>query len=181
MKMFVICLLMFGMIQTGHSQIVLEETEVEYAPYDMKMEGVSNTLIFKIPERHVGEFHEDPLAFIEDRFDAGELARQNKDQDFIFYQVDFKTKKGNVLAKYDANGEMISTSQRFKDVKLPDDVKLEILRNYRNSRILKNRHVVTSKKWLIDKEYYKIKLHDGEKIRKMRIQRNAQGLELVGL
>lgn len=181
MKTLIICLLLVGMIHTGHSQIVLTEARVEYTPYSMKADPVTNMVTLDIKENHVGEFQEDPLAFIRDRFYIHQFIKENEDRNFIFYEVNFKTKKGNVLARYDEDGEMVSTTQRFKNVTLPDDVKLEILRNYKHSRILKNKHIVTSKNWLVDKEYFKVKIQDGDQVRRMRIERQGQELVLAGL
>lgn len=181
MKTLIINLLLVGMIPLGHAQIVLKEAEVKYSRYSMEADPVTNAVTLEIKENHVGEFQEDPLAFIEDRFNIQQLVKVNEDRNFILYEVYFKTQNGNVLAKYDKDGEMVSTHQRFKNVALPDDVKLEILRNFRNSRILKSKHIVTSKNWLIDKEFFKVKIQDGDRVRQLKIERKAQGLHLAGL
>ncbi|MEG9326849.1 hypothetical protein V6B16_02785 [Salinimicrobium catena] len=181
MKTLILCLLLMGFTAIGHSQIVLEETRVDYVPYSMKVDPVTNSVTLKIPESYYGEFQEDPLAFIEDNFSIDQFIRENEEHDFDSYEVYFKSMKGNVKASYDKDGEMVSTYQRFKNVNLPDDVKLEILRQFRHSRVLKNSHVVTSKNWMIDKEFYKVKIQDGDKVRRLRIDRNTQGLSLVGL
>jgi hypothetical protein len=181
MKTLIFCLLLMGFTAIGHSQIVLEETKVDYIPYSMKVDPITNSVTLKIPESYHGEFQEDPLAFIEDKFSIDQFIRENEEQNFIFYDVYFKSMKGKVKASYDKDGKMVSTHQRFKNVKLPDDVKLEILRQFRDSQVLKNSHVVTSKNWMIDKEFYKVKIQDGDKVRRLRIDRNTQGLSLVGL
>ena len=181
MKNLILCLLLMGFISIGHSQIVLKEAKVEYIPYSMKVDPITQAVTLKIPENYYGEFQEDPLAFIEGNFSIEQFIKENEEYDFDSYEVNFKSNKGNVLARYDKDGEMVSTYQRFKNVNLPDDVKLQLLQMYRNSSILKNSHVVTSKKWMIDKEFYKIKIQDGDKVRRLRIDRNTQGLSLVGL
>lgn len=181
MKTLILCLLLVAFIGTGHSQIVLEETRVDYSPVSMKVDPITNSVTIKITEAGVGEFQKDPLAFIQDKFDVQHLIAENQEYEFDGYNVYFKTNKGVVSAIYDKEGKMISTHQRFKNVALPDDVKLEILRKYRNSQVLKNNHVVTSKNWMIDKEFYKVKIQDGDKVRRLRFNRNAQGLSLAGL
>lgn len=181
MKNLILCLLLMGFISIGHSQIVLKETKVEFIPYSLKVDPITNSVAVKISESYYGEFHEDPLAFIEGHFDIDRFVKENADQGFDSYNVTFKTSKGNVMANYDNEGELVSTYQRFKNVDLPDDVKLELLQQYRHAQILKNSHVVTSKKWMIDKEFYKVKIRDGDKVRRMKINRNTQGLSLVGL
>lgn len=181
MKKLFICLLLVAFIGTGHSQIVLEETRLEYSPVSMKVNPVTNSVTLKVREAAVGEFQRDPIAYIQDKFDIQKFIAENREYDFDGYNVSFKTNKGLVKARYDKEGDMISTHQRFKNVALPDDVKLEILMNYRNSRILKNEHVVTTKEWMIDKDFYKVKIQDGDNVRRLRLNRNAQGISLVGL
>lgn len=181
MKKLILYLLLAGVIQSGHSQIVLEEAELKYVPYSMKADPVTNMVTIKIKEKHVGEFQNDPLAYIENRFNLHQFIEENQDREFDSYQVDFKTRKGKVRAWYDNEGEMVSTYQRFKNVQLPDDVKLEIFRNYKNSRILKNKHTVTSRNYLVDKEYFTVKIVDGDKNRRIRVEREGQGLRLAGL
>ena len=180
MKTLIICLLLVGFIGTGHSQIVLKETRLEYSPVSMKVDPITNSVTLKITEARVGEFQKDPLAFIQDKFDIQSFIAENQEYEFDGYDVYFKSNKGVVTARYDKEGEMISTYQRFKNVALPDDVKLEILRNYRNSQVLKNHHIVTSRNWMIDKEFYRVKIHDGDKVRRLKIDRNATGLSLAG-
>lgn len=181
MKTFIFCLLLMGLIGTGHSQIVLEETRLDYSPASLKMDPVTNSVTVKITETEVGEFQRDPLTFIQNRFDIRQFIHENQEYAYDSFDVIFKTTKGVVQARYDKEGELISTHQRFKNIALPDDIKLEILRNYRNSQVLKNNHMVTSKGWMIDKEFYKVKIQDGDKVRRLKFHRNAQGLSLVGL
>lgn len=181
MKNLIFCLLLFVGMGIGHSQIVLKESKVEFIPASMEVDAVTNSLSLKISESFVGEFQEDPLSFIQDNFNINQLIRDNEDSDFDSYQVYFQSKKGKVLANYDDDGDLVSSFQRFKNVKLPDDVRLEILRSHKNSKVVKNQHIVTTKDLLINKEYYIVKILDGDKTRRLRIDRNAQGLSLAGL
>ncbi len=181
MKTLILCLLLVGFISTGHSQIVLGESRVDYTPYSLKVDPLTNSITVMVKEDRVGEFQKDPLAFIQDKFNIHKFIAENQEYDFDGYNVYFKTNKGLVKANYDNGGEMVSTYQRFKNIALPDDVKLEILRKYRNSQVLKNTHIVTSKGWMIDKELYKVKIQDGDRVRRLRFDRNTQGLSLVGL
>ncbi len=179
MKTVIICLLLVFFIGTGHSQIVLDETWLDYSPASMKVDPVTNSVTLKITEAKVGEFQRDPIAFIQDKFDIHKFIAENQEYEFDGYNVYFKTNKGLVRARYDNEGEMLSTYQTFKDVALPDDIRLEILRDYRNSRVLKNRHIVASKGWMIDQEFYKVKIQDGDKVRRLKFNRKDQGISLV--
>lgn len=154
---------------------------MEYIPRSLEMDEVSNSVSLKISESYVGEFEEDPLTFIQDNFNINQLITDNEQYDYDTYQVLFKSKKGRVLANFDDEGELVSTFHRFRNVKLPDDVRLEILRSHKNSKVVKNQHILTTKDLMIKKEYYIVKIQDGNKTRRLRVERNAQGLSLAGL
>lgn len=181
MKNLIFCLFLFFGMGIGHSQIVLKESKVEYIPGTMEVNAVTNSVSLTIPESFVGEFEEDPLTFIQDNFNIKQLIRDNEQYNFDSYQVFFQSKKGKVLANFDKEGELVSSFHRFKDVALPDDVKLEILRSHKNSKVVKNKHILTTKDLAINKEYYVVKILDGDQTRRLRIDRNAQGLSLAGL
>lgn len=181
MKNLLLCLFLFAGIAIGHSQIVLKESNVEYIPGTMEVDAVTNSVSLTIPEAYVNEFKEDPLSFIQDNFNINQLIRDNEQFDFDSYQVFFQSKDGNVLANFDEKGDLVSSFHRFKDVILPDDVRLEILRSYKNSKVLKNKHIVTTKDLAITKEYYIVKVLEGDRTRRLKIDRNAQGLSLAGL
>ena len=151
-----------------------------YSPDYMKIDPLTNSATLKITEAAVGDFQKDPLTFIEDKFDIQNFIALNQEYNFDSYDIHFKTKNGFVKARYDKEGEIISTYQRFKNLALPDDVKLEILTNYKNSQVLKNSHIVTSKNLMVDKEIFKVKIQDGTKVRTLRLHRNNQSLSLAG-
>lgn len=181
MKNLILCLALIGFISVSHSQIVLKETRVEYKPVSMEVDPATNSVSLVIPESYYGEFQEDPLTFIQDKFNVNQLIQENKKMKFDSYQVYFDSKKGSVLANFDKDGSLVSTYQRFKDVSLPDDVKMQILQNYKNSKVVSNRHIMATKNFLIEKEFYRVKIQDGNKTRKLKIDRNTQGLSLVNL
>jgi len=181
MKKLIFCLLLFVGMGIGHSQIVLKESKVEYIPRSLEMDAVSNSVSLTIPESYVGEFEEDPLTFIQDNFNINQLIRDNEQNDYDSYQVFFKSKKGRVLANFDKEGELVTTFHRFKNVNLPDDVRLEILRGHKNSKVVKNTHILTTKDLMINKEYFIVKIKAGNATRRLRVERNAQGVSLAGL
>ncbi|MFD2518766.1 hypothetical protein ACFSTG_12730 [Salinimicrobium flavum] len=179
MKNLILCLLLMGFISVGHSQIVLKETKVDYSPVSMKIDPNTELLIVSLPEKYVGHFQQDPLTFIRENFDAEKLALENREYGFDSFDVEFRTTKGNVLAKYDRHGEMVSTYQQFKNVPLPDNVRLHLMQQYRNGRVVANKHIVTSKEWNIEKDFYRIKIKDGDKTRRLRVESSASGIVLV--
>jgi hypothetical protein len=84
-------------------------------------------------------------------------------------------------AKFDKKGELVSSFQKFKNKRLPIDVMVEIARSYNGSTVNESNSFANSKGWAITKEYYKIKIEDGNKIRKVRINRENDRLSIAGL
>lgn len=180
MKNLILGLLLFGFIGTGHSQILLKETKVDYRPESMKLDPVSNSLVIKVSEKVYGEFDSDPLAFVKNRFDINKVIEENQD-DYDAYRVDFRTTKGHLLANFNKNGDLISSIQKFKNVRLPEEARLKILQEYRNAAILENKYFASTKGWDIQKEFYKVKIKDGDKTRRVKINKEQGAITLVGL
>lgn len=173
MKKLLLCLLLIGFVSHGNSQTLLKEVKVEYTPVSMKIDPVSNSLEMMLPESWHGEFQQNPLQFVKTNFDGRKLVEDNGSSDFVYYEVNFKSRKGNLLATFDKKGELTSSSQRFRDVILPSDVKHEIFNKYRDSKLLSNKYVAFSKGWNIEKELYTVKIQDGKKVRKIKVKKQA--------
>lgn len=179
MKKLILAMLLFGFIATGHSQILLKETKVDYRPETMKLDPISNSLVLEIPEKKYGEFEKDPLAFVKNQFDIKKVIRDNEDKDYDSYQVHFKTTKGIMLTNFDEDGELVSSFQKFKNVRLPDEARLRILQEYRNAIFVSNEYRAASKGWDIQKEFYKVKIKDGNKTRKLKINKADGAIALA--
>lgn len=176
MKKIILCLLLFGFFSSGHSQILLKETKIENSPKSMKLHPVSDNLLIKIPEMSVGEFAKDPLAFMKSNFDVQRFIVENERRDFDTFFVNFKSKKGNLVAEFDRSGDLMTSAQRFKNVKLPDNERLQLLEKYRDAAIVGNKYVAISEGWDLKKEYYIVKIKDGNKTRRVKINKDRNVL-----
>lgn len=181
MKTLILGIFLLGFIASGHSQILLEEANIEYKAPSMKLDPATQSLVINIPESKVGEFEKDPLGFMKNKFNSKDFAQQNSKSDFIEYQVVFVTSKGNLEARFNKKGDLIASKQRFTDKRLPHDVQMEIARLYNGAKITSNKYIAHSKGWDITKEYYTIKLADGDKNKRVRINRKNGQLLVAGL
>lgn len=181
MKKLVLGLFLIGFIAVGHSQIVLDEARVDYKIPSMSIDPVTQTLVLQIPEKKAGEFESDPLQFMKERFDIQKMVKDNEGSDYIEYHVTFVSNKGQLQARFKPDGDLVSSKQRFVNTTLPADVRLEIARLYQDAKIEKSKHFAHSKGWDIDKEYYKVKLVDGDKTKRLRIDRQNNQLSVAGL
>lgn len=83
------------MLSAGFSQaqiIELEEARLSFSPVSL---GEDNVYSVNVLENYVGEFEKDPLVFMQNNFDIKEFIAQVQREDFEYYLVSFRTKKGN--------------------------------------------------------------------------------------
>lgn len=181
MKNVIIGFFLLAFVATGNSQIFLEEAKVDVKKASMELDPITETLEFNIPEEKVGEFENDPLTFMKKKFNVEKFIEDNPDVDLTEFHLYFISKKGILQARFDEHGDLISSNQRFINKRLPHDVSLELARLYQNASIEKTKSFAQSKGWEIDKEYYKIKLTDGNNVRRVRIDRKNNQLSVAGL
>jgi hypothetical protein len=181
MKKVIIGFFLLAFIATGNSQILLGEAKVDYKKASMKLDPATQTLVIVIPEKEVGEFGKDPLVFMKNNLNVESLIKNNSDQYYSEYQVKFVSNKGHLTARFSRDGNLISSLQKFKNKRLPNDVMVEIARSYNGSIVKETKSFANSKGWTITKEHYKIKLDDGNKTRRVRIDRDSDRLSIAGL
>ena len=167
-----------GMVQ---AQIeVLKETTIDYRPVSMKLDPGTQSVTIDIPEEYVGEFESDPLGFMKKKFNVNQLIQDNEDSDYTDYQVFLNTANGYMVATYDEDGDLLSTFQRFKDAQLPNEARQKIMKKSKNARVVEVKHVVITDGWDIQKEFYKVKLQDGDKTKRIRLNRTNRGISMAG-
>ena len=180
MKKLIFSLLFLGFISTAQTQILLDVADLGDIPSSMKIDPATNALVIKM-EKSAGEFNKDPLTFVKSRFNSRQLVEDNKEGDFDSYVVKFKSSKGHLTANFDNKGDLVTSFQRFTNVAIPDEARLQILQKYRDCNFLKSTYAARSKGYEIKKEHYLVKIKDGDKMRKLRINKNAQGVRVAGL
>lgn len=181
MKKHFLIIVLIVFCATGHSQILLDEARVEYQPFSMKVDPITKSVELEIPEEINGEFQKDPLTFIKNHFNIQSFIQQNKKYKFNEYEVSFRSTKGKLTARYNKDGELISTQQKFKNVALPVAAHLEIMKQYKGGVVLSNTYVASSKAWDISKEIYRVKLKDGDRTRRLKFNKSSDALYLVGM
>lgn len=137
MKNLIICLIITGLTTVGFAQervIALEEVEVL---------GVNYKYLNALGDANVAE----PVKLLEQKvatFDIKSLADyEDEAQDYYVY---FNIPEGKILAVYDENGEIIRTSERFQDIRLPLDVSNAIVEKYPGWMIEGDIYVVNYRK-----------------------------------
>lgn len=162
-----------GLVQSQTKDVVnLTETRVTANPMELVTNSWSNSLEFEVPEEYAGQFQENPVAFVASNFPIHDFIDQNKKKKYDSYEVTMRSRKGFITADYNRTGEMVSTYQKFKNINLPYDEIVKLHKDFRGWSVVKTLHVATTYRGDTNKEFYKVKLENGNKKRKIRIDIN---------
>ncbi len=145
MKNLVIGLILMGLATVGFAQektVVLDEVEVVGVNYKYldALGNVDVALPVKLLEQKVASF------------DVKSLDVYVVDDDRS-YSVLYRIPIGKILAEYDDEGEIISTAERFKDIRLP--------------LVVSNAIVETYPGWIITGDIYFVHYRKNKKINKV--------------
>lgn len=172
MKTLVIFLVlaMAAVMSNAQGLIELKEARVEFNPLDNQVSQVGNRFSYTVKEKYSGEFQKDPLAFVKQHFDVNQFIEEVSDKGYSSYEVSFKTNKGDLLAKYNSNGELLNTFQKFENVAMPNAVYHQIYRENLGWSMVKNQHIKKEKDGVINQNFYKVTMKKGNKKRNLKLE-----------
>lgn len=156
MKKLIIGLFIFGLTTQVYSQITkLPEVTIKAVNYkylsavDENVEDID----VKVLEEKVAMYNVKNTDLYSDEYDS--------------YSVTFYIPDGYIVAAYDENGKLLRTIERFKNVKLPMNVREKVTKKFPNWVIANDVYIVKyDNKDGIAKKIYKMKLtNTGEVIR----------------
>lgn len=154
-------MLVIGLTSQINAQVI-ELSEIEITAVNYKYLSAVDSKDVAIPvkalEEKVAMFDLKNAEFYVDEYD--------------FYQVKFYIPDGMILASYDGDGKVIRTVERFKNVRLPNDVRMAIMEKYPNWSFRKDVYRVTYNDEKSTKEY-KVVLMNGDKT--MRVKLTDEG------
>lgn len=172
MRKLLILFLLAG-ISAGQAQVIqLDEARitVQINP----MEAASNDVESKLAvmEDFNGQFHSNPLLFIKKNFKVAPyiLELQNGGEEYDSYLVEFRSEKGKLQARYSEEGELLSTTQRFKNIVVPRAIAHQLYRDHKGWAMVKNTYTASGQGDNLDKELYRIKMKNGKKSQIVKIR-----------
>jgi len=167
MKNLIIGLIITGLTTVGFAQektIALEEVEVLGLNYKylnaLGDQDVAKPV--KVLEQKVATFNIKSLNGYED-----------EEEDYYVY---FNIPQGKILAVYDGAGEIIRTSEKFKDIRLPLAVSNAIVEKYPGWTIEGDIYVVNYRKDQEIVKSYKLFINKGEKHERVKTDENGNFL-----
>ena len=179
MKKLIFSLVFMGIVFSSYAQEVirLDEVTMDLSYEALKLDPDTQTLIVNIPEKYNGHFSENPLRFVRENFDIQKFILANRDANYDIYSVAFKTTKGDLKLRFNNRGELLTSYQVFKNVNMPVATTVSILKQNPDYDIVGNKHVASSRNsWVLDKEFYKVKLKNGTKSKKIKVNLDKSGM-----
>ncbi len=145
-----------------HSQVIpLDPATVTFEK--VKTSSNLGNITIEVKENHANHFAENPIRFIEENFSLKSLDLSDYDE----VEVKFKTRKGFLLATYDANGDLKETFQKFKNIPLPRSVWSEIYNDNLGWSMASNIYIASGRQNNLDHQKYKVKLVNGKEVKRV--------------
>ncbi len=116
-----------------------------------------------------------PVRLLERRAATYDIKKSDfYEEEYDNYFVSFYIPEGEILAFYDKDGKITSTAEKYKNVKLPAEVRKSIAERYPNWSIAKDVYVVNYyAKDNSSKKTYKMLLENGST--RLRVKTNDKG------
>ena len=165
MKKFIVGVFVLGLASPLFSQVV-------------KTEELSEVVVMAVNYKYLNQVDNTeaaiPVKMLERKAAAYDVTTKDYYQDdYDFYTVSFYIPDGKIVAVYDADGKIIRTIEKFKDVSLPMEVKKAVLKRYPSWTIVSDVYRVSYADKKGAKKTYKLKLKNEDKI--LRIKMNEDG------
>ena len=165
MKKFILGLLVIGLTNQVYSQIT-------------KVEELSEVVVTAVNYKYLNQTDNKeaavPVQMLQRKVAAYDVTTKDYYQDdYDYYTVEFYIPDGKIVAAYDADGKILRTIEKFKDIKLPDAVSKALLERFPNWDIVSDVYRVTYTDKMGAKKQFKLKLQNGE--RTMKVKMNEDG------
>lgn len=85
------------------------------------------------------------------------------------YTVSFFIPDGKIVAMYDYDGKIVKTVERYKNVQLPEEVRMAVKSNYPEWKIVKDVYHVSFQEGKDAKKYFILKLEKGNETKRLKL------------
>ena len=183
MKKIITFVLLAGWVLNSYAQevIQLEETTLTFEPTgEIVFEDYENGIV-KVKEKYQAQFQSDAIAFLNENFDIKRFREESGNPRGDVY-VTVMSSNGKLNAIFNDRDELERTSQVFKDIALPYDVRNQVYANYEGWTLKKDKYIASGMESNIDKEKYIVYLERGKQKEKLKItpaRSSVNGVALV--
>ena len=136
--------ILFGMLFIGLTSLSFAQ-ELNDEAQEVVLEGVTVTALNM---NYLNEVHDaatpEIVKGLETRAAGFDIKKSpNYNDDFGPYKVYFSNSKGRIIATYNRNGEILASSEKFKDVILPIEVRNAVYSRYPDWTVESNVYLVS--------------------------------------
>ena len=168
MKKFILSLLVIGLTSQVYSQIT-------------KLEELSEVVVTAVNYKYLNQTDNKeaavPVQMLQRKVAAYDVTTKDYYQDdYDYYTVEFYIPDGKIVAAYDPNGKILRTIEKFKDIKLPNAVTKALLDRFPNWTVASDVYRVTYSEQKGAKKVYQLKLENGDKIMKIKMNEDGEFL-----
>jgi hypothetical protein len=164
MKNLVIGLLVMGLANLGYSQQNDKVKEVTLET--IKVTNINKSYLNKVQDATMS-IHVKSLEDEVSRFDIKESPKfDGRSKPF---KTIFKSSKGSIVATYDNKGKVLATTEKFKNVKLPDDVRVSVFKDHPNWVLFSDTYSVLYLRNKDLKKVYKVQIRNGNLKKNLKI------------
>ena len=168
MKKFILSLLVIGLTSQVYSQIT-------------KVEELSEVVVTAVNYKYLNQTDNKeaavPVQMLQRKVAAYDVTTKDYYQDdYDYYTVEFYIPDGKIVAAYDPNGKILRTIEKFKDIKLPNAVTKALLDRFPNWTVASDVYRVTYSEQKGAKKVYQLKLENGDKIMKIKMNEDGEFL-----
>ena len=178
MKNLVIGLFVIGLTTLGFSQekkgqvdeVQLKDVVISHHNTNAELlTNINYTYLDKVQDKTTSG-HVKLLESVASRFNVMASAKfDGRDGPF---KTIFRGSKGYIVATYDSKGKILSTQERYRDIKIPPNMSISVLKEYPNSDILKMVHTVSYKDKEEVRKVYRIQIMNGNSKKNLKIIAN---------
>ena len=168
MKKFIIGLFVIGLTSQVFAQIP-------------KVEQLSEVVVTAVNYKYLNAIDSKEVAIPVKMLERKAAAYNVQDADFYsddyeFYTVSFFIPEGKIVAAYNPEGQIIRTFERFENIKLPTAVRDAVAERFPNWTIVKDVYRVTYNQDDGANKTYKLKLENGDKTMRVKIDDKGEFL-----
>ena len=169
MKNILFGLLVFGFFTQSYAQIIptVELSEVSVYATNYKY----------LNDMDTGELASIPVKLLQQKVATYDIKSSEYYQDdYDLYNITFFIPEGKILAAYDADGKLLRTAEKFKDINLPTAVRKAIADRFPEWVITKDIYLVSFTDATGAKKTYKVKLENGDKMLRVKLDETGKFL-----
>ncbi len=168
MKKLILGLFIFGLTAQVYSQVT-------------KVEELSEVVVTAVNYKYLNQTDNKvaavPVKMLQRKAAAYDVKAQDYYQDdFDFYTVSFHIPDGKLVAVYSPEGKILRTIEKFNDVKLPVAVSRALVERFPNWEPVSDAYRITYKEDKGAKKIYKLKLSNGDKTMKVKMNEDGEYL-----